>query len=103
MGPQNKYPCKTFDKIRNSLSDLLFRHVYRMTKTSFESLYDILRPRLDAEFLPSGRGGDRVHHSSYYISTKICLSMALHYFVGGSVYDIMQVHRVSLQSVYVMS
>jgi hypothetical protein len=31
---------------------------------------------------------------------KIRLSMALHYFRGGSMYDIMQVHRVSMQLVY---
>jgi hypothetical protein len=99
-GPQNKYPHKTFDKLRDSLSDALFCCVYHMTKTSFESLYDILRPRLDAEFLPSGQGGERVHDSSYYMSTKIHLSIALRYFVGGSVYDIMQVHGVDLQSVY---
>ncbi len=51
-------------------------------------------------FYPLG-GGKHGHHSTYIISLKIRLSIALHYFAGGSVYDIMLVHRVSLVSIYV--
>jgi hypothetical protein len=46
-------------------------------------------------------GGERGHHSTYIISSKIHLSIALRYFAGGSVYDIMLVHGVSLVSIYV--
>jgi hypothetical protein len=59
-----------------------------MKKAMFEQLYAILLPWLDVKFLPGG-GGKHGHHSTHIISLKICLSIALHYFVGGSVYDIM--------------
>jgi hypothetical protein len=70
-------------------------------KSSFECLYSILQPRLDAQFLPKG-GGARGSDSSstYIITTKIRLIIVLRYFAGGSVYNIMLVHGVSLQSVY---
>jgi len=88
-----------FEELRDGLSDRLFRRAYRMTKSSFDLLYAIIRQRLDDEFFPSGGGACGVQ-SPYTISTKIRLSIALHYFVGGSVYDLMQVNGVSLQSVY---
>jgi hypothetical protein len=66
-------------------------------KALFKQLYAILLPWLDVEFLPGG-GGKRGHHFTYIISLKIRLSIALHYFAGGSVYDIMLVHGVSLVS-----
>ena len=62
-------------------------------------MYAIIQQRLDDEFLPRG-GGACGLQSSYIISTKICLSIALRYFAGGSVYDIMLVHSVSMQSIY---
>jgi hypothetical protein len=71
-----------------------------MKKASFKLLYAILLPRLDVKFLPGG-GGKCGHHSTYIISSKIRLSIALRYFAGGSVYDIMLVHGVSLVSIYV--
>jgi hypothetical protein len=72
-----------------------------MKKSSFESQYSILQPRLDAQFLPNW-GGTRGSDSSltYIITTKIRLSVALRYFAGGSVYHIMLVHGILLQSVY---
>ena len=70
-----------------------------MTKSSFDLLYAIIQQRLDDEFLPSG-GGNRGVQSPYTICTKIRLSIALRYFAGGSVYDLMQVHGVSMQSVF---
>jgi hypothetical protein len=71
-----------------------------MKKALFKQLYAILLLQLDVEFLPNG-GGTRGHHSRYIISSKIRLSIALCYFAGGSVYDIMLVHWVSLTSIYV--
>ena len=70
-----------------------------MTKSSFDLLYAIIRQRLDDEFLPSG-GGNCGVQSPYTISTKIRLSIALQYFAGGLVYDLMLVHGVSMQSVF---
>jgi hypothetical protein len=46
-------------------------------------------------------GGTNGHHSTLIISSEICLSIALRYFAGGSVFDIMLVHGVSLTSTYV--
>jgi hypothetical protein len=71
-----------------------------MKKALFEQLYAIHLLRLNVEFLANGEG-THGHHSTYIISLKIRLSIALRYFVGGSVYDIMLVHGVSLTSVYV--
>ena len=71
-----------------------------MTKASFDRLYVILLPLLIAEFLPSGGGGGSWASTMYIICTKIHLSIALHYFAGASVYDIMISHGASLQSVY---
>ena len=41
-GLQHKFQRKTFDEIRDSLSDWLFRRAYRMTKSSFDLLYAII-------------------------------------------------------------
>jgi hypothetical protein len=70
-----------------------------MSKSSFDHLYAIIQHRLDDEFLPRGVCACGLQ-SSCIISTKIRLSIALGYFAGGSIYDIMLVHGVSFQSVY---
>jgi hypothetical protein len=98
-GSQRRFKCKTFEELRDSLSDWLFRRTYRMSKSSFENLYAIIQHRLEDEFLPRGGGARGLQGSSYIISTKIRMSIALRYFAGGAIYDIMLVHGVSLQSV----
>ena len=94
-GLQKKRCRKSFDEIQAQFSDLMFRRVYRMHKSSFNRLYTILQPQLDCIF----GGGARGCNSAYHISTKCRLSMALRYFAGGSPYDIMQVHGVCHVSV----
>jgi hypothetical protein len=65
-GPQQKLPRKTFEEIRDGVLDIVFQHIYRMKKASFEQLYAMLLPWLDVEFLPGG-GGAHGHHSTYII------------------------------------
>ena len=62
-----------------------------MTKASFDRLYVILLPLLIADFLPN-EGGTRGHQFMYIICTKVCLSIALRFFAGVSVNDIMIFH-----------
>ena len=99
-GPQLRRVRKSFEDIESNLSDKIFRRVYRMKRASFYRLHAILQPRLGAIFFPGG-GGDRGTNSEYNINTKLRLSMAIRYFAaGGCPLDIMQVHGVTLTSVY---
>jgi hypothetical protein len=68
-GPQRVRPCKKYEEIRDSLSDRLFRWIYQMKKSSFESLYSILQRRSDAQFLPNEGGTRGLDSSSTYIIT----------------------------------
>ena len=95
-----RFRRRTFEEIRDSVSNRLFRCAYRMSKSSFENLHSIIQHRLEEEFLPRGGGACGLQGSSYIISTKIRLSIALRFFAGGAIYDIMLVHGVSSQSVY---
>ena len=70
-----------------------------MKRASFYHLHAILQPRLGAIFFPGG-GGGRGTNCAYNINTKLRLSMAIRYFAGGCPLDIMQVHGVTLTSVY---
>jgi hypothetical protein len=99
-GLQSRFKRKTFEELRDSLSDRLFCRAYRMSKSSFENLYAIIQHWLEDEFLPRGGGACGLLGSSYIISTKIRLSIALRYFADGAIYDIMLVHGISSQSVY---
>jgi hypothetical protein len=99
-GSEIRFKRKTFEELRDSLSDWLFRRAYHMSKLSYESLYAIIQQRLDREFLVRGGGTRGLQGSSYIISTKIRLSIALRYFAGGAVYDIMLVHGVYMPSIY---
>ena len=98
-GPQLQRKRVAFKAIESGLSDRLFQRVYRMNKIAFQRLYTILQPELDAVFFPKG-GGERGMNSPYNICKKSRLSMALRFFAGGSPYDIMLVHGISLVSVY---
>ena len=83
------------------LGSYMFRRAYRMTKTSFYKLHNILSPRLDAISPPKNGGKRDPKNSPYLISTQIRLSIALRYFAGGSPYDIMLNHGVSYKSIYI--
>ncbi|KAL7525672.1 hypothetical protein ACHAXR_001108, partial [Thalassiosira sp. AJA248-18] len=88
------------EKIEAKLSSYLFRRIYRMSNASFHKLHAMLEPRLSEIFFPKGGGKRKVGESFYLIDTKTRLSIAIRYFAGASAYDIMQIHDVSLVSVY---
>jgi hypothetical protein len=71
-----------------------------MTNTSFHKLHDILEPRLSAIFFPRGGGKREPGKSFYLIDTKTRRSIAIRFFAGADPLDIMQIHDVSLVSVY---
>ena len=72
----------------------------KMNKNTFYHLHSILKPLLDSHFFPKGGGKRAVGKTSYLINTKIRLSMALRFFGGGSLLDIMVTHGVSFASVF---
>ena len=71
-----------------------------MKRESFYHLHDILEPRLRELFFPKGGGTRDVESNRYLIDTKTRLSIAIRFFAGADPQDIMQVHDVSLMSVY---
>ena len=92
---------KPFDEqVGSRLSNLLFRRTYRVTRITFDTLHRILEPRLDEIFFPRGGNKRKGNKPHYFIDTKTRLSIALRYFAGASVYDIMLVHDISMTSVY---
>jgi len=88
------------EKVEKKLSSYMFRRIYRMTNASFHKLHDMLEPRLSAIFFPRGGGKRQPGKSAYLIDTKTRLSIAIRFFAGADPYDIMQIHDVSLVSVY---
>ena len=100
-GKERKRNRAPFDiKIGNKLSDRLFRRIYRMRRSSFNKLHDVLKPRLEEIFFPRGGGKRRKNKSRYHIDTKTRLSIALRFFAGADPCDVMQVHDVGLSTVY---
>ena len=92
---------KPFDEqVSSKLSNTMFRRTYRLTRTTFDTLHTILEPRLDEIFFPRAGNKRKGNKPHYFIDTKTRLSIALRYFAGASVYDIMLVHDVSMTSVY---
>ena len=71
-----------------------------MSKESFYCLHSLLHPQLEEYFFPERSRYPSFKQSPYYIKTDICLSIAIHYFAGASVYDLMVTHGVSSASVF---
>jgi hypothetical protein len=100
-GKETKRERDSFDKkVGNKLSDYFFRRVYRMERSSFNKLFEILEPSLERIFFPRNGGTRKANKSRYLIDTKTRLSIAIRFFAGADPLDIMQVHDVSLMSVY---
>ena len=88
------------DKVGANLSVYLFRRIYRMSRGSFDKLRDLLQPKLDKIFFPKGGGSQDVKKCRYLIDTKTRLSLALRFFAGADLLDIMKIHDEGLISVY---
>ena len=71
-----------------------------MERRSFNRLFEILEHCLEKTFFPRGGGYRKANRSRYLIDTKTRLSIAIRFFAGADPCDVMQVHNVSLTSVY---
>ena len=88
-------PIKRQRRSINSLRDEYgsnFRRAYRMTFKSFMKLHGQLAPYLSGPLKDSGANGP--------IPSEIRLAIALRYFAGGSMWDIIISHGVSYTEVY---
>lgn len=78
------------DKYVDEMDDKLFRRKYRMEKSSFYTLLDIIEPHMRIDGLVRSRGATPngpITHASR-------LSMSLRYFAGGDPLDISCIHGV---------
>ena len=92
---------KDIDKdIFDPLGDYMICSVYRMSRTSFYVIHSMLEPYVMDYFFKNNGGKRDPSKNPYFISTKIRLSIALHYFAGGSPLDIMLNHGVSFSAVF---
>ena len=71
-----------------------------MSRVSFYDLHSILKDDLEEFFLPSRSRYNNYQGHKFYIKTEIRLSIAIRYFAGASVYDLMVTHGVSAKSVF---
>lgn len=78
------------EKLFSELSEHGFRRMYRMSKTSFWKLYDILQPNM-----PISRKRKRGRTPNGDITLITRLAMALRYFSGGDPKDIGHTHGVN--------
>eukprot|EP00957_Ditylum_brightwellii_P191583 14586639-Ditylum_brightwellii.AAC.1 len=71
-----------------------------MKKKNFYKLHSALEPYLCCCFNPKGGGKQDPNTCSYLIKAETRLSIAICYFAGGSLLDIMLTHGVLFASVY---
>ena len=75
------------------LSDAEFRRIYRMSRASFNTLLQMIRPYLKKE---TTRLGEKVKP----IIPELRLAITLRYLAGGNVNDLLRLYGVSLRSLY---
>ena len=95
---ETKRERQSFDETNQSLSDYVFRHMFRMTKANFNRLHTLLEPALNKAFFPKGGGKRDPSKSRYLVDTKIRLGVAIRFFAGGSPYDLMQVYDILIST-----
>ena len=81
---ENKCERRFFDKVNQSLSDYVFRRMFRITKVNFNRLHTLLEPALNKAFFPKGGGKQDPSKSKYLVDTKIRLGVAIRFFAGAS-------------------
>ena len=86
---------RDMDKYFHGMDDRLFRRKYRMDKTSFYRLLDIIQDHLPS----TGENGKFGAVPNGVISKTARLSMALRYCAGGDPLDIGDLHGVGCQEV----
>ena len=80
----------------DSLSDREFLRRYKVDKPTFRWLASKLRPYVGT----SKNNSHATRSSGSGIPTELCLSMTLRYLAGGHVYDIVDMHGVSVAAFY---
>ncbi|CAM9919214.1 unnamed protein product, partial [Hapterophycus canaliculatus] len=82
-----------FDYVRPMVLDSSFRRRFRMDFTDFSALADLLHPRLEKdERVGSLRNGA--------VPVEFQLAMALRFFAGGGVFDVMGSHAIAKSTAY---
>lgn len=89
---------RTAEKLFSELSDTGFRQMYRMSRSSFWKLYDIIDPNM-----PMVRKRKRGKTPNGDITKATKLAMALRYFSGGDPKDIGHTHGVNNTTVVMQS
>jgi hypothetical protein len=90
----------SFEENSSVLSDYIFWRAFRMTRSTFDKLFGILKTDLENRFLPKSGSKRGPKKSNYIIDLKTRLAIAIRYFADASPYDLMQIHDVSLTTVF---
>ena len=80
-------------EIYEELGDVYFRRAYRMNYDTFNRLVSMLSPNIIASSGKKQGSTNYIHNGA--ISPEVCVACALHWFAGGSVYDIMTTFGIS--------
>ena len=91
--PPREYVRMDWDAEMLFLSDAEFRRIYRMSRASFNTLLQMIRPYLKKE---TTRLGKKVKP----IIPELRLAITLRYLAGGNVNDLWRLYGVSLRSLY---
>ena len=96
-----KVRCPTRSRTRQSVSSVyrglgpeMFCRAYRMNYTSFWRLHSKLQTRI--QLLAKRGHKEPFHYPNGKISSDVRLAIALRYFAGGSLYDLIAVFGVSM-------
>ena len=91
---------QTRKKVKSMFAELGWhaRKAWRMSLDTFLILHETLQERLEEDFNDQKRTRGGVPNGE--IPTKLCLSAAIRYFAGASIYDIILTHGMSKQSIY---
>ena len=97
---------RTVDEIYQCLGPIYFRHAYRMSYESFWRLHELLSPVMEdvaskvRRYIPKQHSYKSPPVPNGIIFTSVRLGIALRYFAGGSLYDIIAKYGVSHSSVF---
>jgi DDE superfamily endonuclease len=82
---------KSVQEVYESLGDVDFRKTYRMSYATFTKLASMLE---DGIIKSTGAVGNAHHYTNGYISPDVRLAIAIGYFAGGRLYDLMTTYNV---------
>jgi hypothetical protein len=87
---------KSVEKIYGSMGAELFHRVYRMTYGTFETLAGVLQDAIERVLRDQDNKGDASLDLCYYrrMGHKVCLAVALGYFGGSLIQDLMYAFKV---------